>query len=83
MGHSAGAHMAALTVIKAYTDPKPPSWAFSLQSVILLAGLFDITEHYQHEQSRAVHKISKMARVFGKFYIIDGVWLTIINCTFV
>ncbi|ORX92949.1 alpha/beta-hydrolase [Basidiobolus meristosporus CBS 931.73] len=72
MGHSAGAHLAAQMVLDdirrkvemqtstADTTALPP-----VQHLILLAGVYDIGEHYLWETYRGVEEISGMSRVMG------------------
>ncbi|KAI9326058.1 Alpha/Beta hydrolase protein [Zopfochytrium polystomum] len=81
MGHSAGAHLCALTVIhdvasrlRLQATARPPS-PFTLppfedrlppiQGLILLAGVYDINKHFEFEAGRGVEEVSAMARVMG------------------
>lgn len=53
VGHSAGGHLAAAAALAA-PAPAPP--------LVTLAGVFDLSEHYEFERARGVHRLSTMAR---------------------
>ncbi|TPX45981.1 hypothetical protein SeMB42_g03721 [Synchytrium endobioticum] len=80
MGHSAGAHLAAYTVIhdavgshvkftkKHFLELSLPVYSTPLprvQGLILLSGIFDTVDHYGFESRRGVEEVSAMARVMG------------------
>ncbi|CAI2176099.1 1039_t:CDS:2 [Funneliformis geosporum] len=80
MGHSAGAHLAALVtirdaIIKSETtegrinskleDIDPELKLPKVIGLILLAGVFDISRHFLWEAKRGVEELSAMARAMG------------------
>ncbi|KAI3635952.1 hypothetical protein MIR68_006017 [Amoeboaphelidium protococcarum] len=59
MAHSAGCHIALWSILNsAVRVPK-------LHNLILLAGVYDINQHYDYEKSRYVHNLSGMCRSMG------------------
>ena len=80
VGHSAGAHLAALAALawsaadgsddKKNRSPHPPS--SSPAAVVSLAGVFDLAAHYEYERGRGVHYLSTMARAAGGAVGWDG-----------
>ncbi|MCJ8746978.1 hypothetical protein PDJAM_G00148050 [Pangasius djambal] len=75
IGHSAGAHLCALTTLfllegveSLYIEPfKQRKMINSIKGVIGLSGVYDIMDHYEHEKTRAVEYISAMHKA------MDGV----------
>ncbi|XP_029999006.1 probable isoprenylcysteine alpha-carbonyl methylesterase ICME [Sphaeramia orbicularis] len=73
MGHSAGAHLCALTTLF-LTDTrdelfietsKQQSIAQAIRGVIGLSGVYNIMDHYEHEQRRAVEYVSTMHKAMN------------------
>jgi len=68
VGHSSGAHLSLMTVLARAglhkDDDKPAEEAAGTmpKNVILMAGVYDITKHYEYERFRGVHSLSAMAR---------------------
>ncbi|KAL4623282.1 putative isoprenylcysteine alpha-carbonyl methylesterase ICMEL2 [Arapaima gigas] len=73
IGHSAGAHLCALTTlflvdgvdelaIEAETQREITS---SIKGVIGLSGVYDVMDHYQHEKMRGVEYVSTMHKAMG------------------
>ncbi|KAM6930512.1 uncharacterized protein FYW49_002490 isoform 1-T1 [Xenentodon cancila] len=73
IGHSAGAHLCALTVLfltdareelfiesKRLQDITP-----SIKGVIGLSGVYNITDHYEHEKKRAIEFVSTMHKAMN------------------
>ncbi|KAF4074338.1 hypothetical protein AMELA_G00238360 [Ameiurus melas] len=68
IGHSAGAHLCALTTLflldgveSLFIKPlKQKEMIDSIKGVIGLSGVYDIMDHYEHEKTRAVEYISSM-----------------------
>eukprot|EP01127_Copromyxa_protea_P011345 TRINITY_DN2846_c0_g1_i4.p1 TRINITY_DN2846_c0_g1~~TRINITY_DN2846_c0_g1_i4.p1 ORF type:complete len:287 (-),score=41.44 TRINITY_DN2846_c0_g1_i4:329-1153(-) len=71
VGHSAGAHLVALTLLEKIRqksgqtlllerEPRLTDWPRKISRVLLLSGVFDIHEHYKYESWRAVEDISPM-----------------------
>ncbi|KAK3514843.1 hypothetical protein QTP70_033776 [Hemibagrus guttatus] len=68
IGHSAGAHLCALTTLfllegveSLFIEPLTQREIVnSVKGIIGLSGVYDITEHYKHEKTRAVEYISVM-----------------------
>jgi acetyl esterase/lipase len=59
MGHSAGAHLLLLWLLR------HPARAAAVQAFVGLAGPYDIGVHFRHEQQRGVESLSPMHRVMG------------------
>lgn len=59
MAHSAGCHIALWSILN--LEGKLPK----LHNLILLAGVYDINQHYDYEKSRCVHHLSGMCRSMG------------------
>ncbi|XP_029019745.1 uncharacterized protein si:dkey-193c22.1 isoform X2 [Betta splendens] len=73
IGHSAGAHLCALTTLF-LTDTRDELFielsqqqdiTRAVRGVIGLSGVYDIMEHYKHEQKRAVEYISSMHKAMN------------------
>ncbi|XP_017307505.1 uncharacterized protein si:dkey-193c22.1 isoform X2 [Ictalurus punctatus] len=68
IGHSAGAHLCALTTLflldgveSLFIKPfKQKEMIDSIKGVIGLSGVYDVMDHYEHEKTRAVEYISAM-----------------------
>lgn len=68
VGHSAGAHLSALTALFLMASreellipaPQQRDAALSVQGIIGLSGVYNIMDHYEHEQRRAVEFVSTM-----------------------
>ena len=60
VGHSAGAHLCAMTVVQRSRRPGAYVPAF-----VGIAGVYDIARHYDYEESRNVHHLSTMKRAVG------------------
>ncbi|XP_077379101.1 uncharacterized protein LOC144019727 isoform X2 [Festucalex cinctus] len=73
IGHSAGAHLCALTtlfLIDAKEElfieaSKQQHLASMIKGVIGLSGVYDIMEHYEHEQKRGVEYVSSMHKAMN------------------
>ena len=65
VGHSAGAHLAALAALAWSGGANPPASAAAPAAVVSLAGVFDLPAHYEYERGRGVHYLSTMARAAG------------------
>ncbi|KAI3647202.1 hypothetical protein MP228_007423 [Amoeboaphelidium protococcarum] len=59
MAHSAGCHIALWSILN--SEGKVPK----LHNLVLLAGVYDINQHYDYEKSRYVHHLSGMCRSMG------------------
>jgi acetyl esterase/lipase len=59
LGHSAGAHLSALALLRR------PSSAPPLHAFIGLAGVYDVAQHYGFEKQRGVHSLSTMEAAMG------------------
>ena len=80
MGHSAGAHLATLTVLYNALQNSEHSLTKdekdlvvnlpAIQGMILMAGVYNINTHFEFESMRGVEEISAMSRVMGKHYSI-------------
>ncbi|XP_029367149.1 probable isoprenylcysteine alpha-carbonyl methylesterase ICME [Echeneis naucrates] len=73
VGHSAGAHLCALTALF-LTDTreelfieacKQQDIARAIRGVIGLSGVYDIMDHYEHEQKRAIEYVSTMHKAMN------------------
>ena len=64
LGHSAGAHLAALLTVRAALEGDSALLS-QIRCVAGLAGVYDIGDHYLHEQGRGVESISPMRTVMG------------------
>lgn len=60
VGHSAGAHLCAMSLLERSKSIKHMPDCF-----IGMAGVYDIAEHYEYERSREVHHLSTMKRAVG------------------
>jgi len=60
VGHSAGAHLCAMSLLERSTTMKDMPDCF-----VGMAGVYDIEEHYEYERSRQVHHLSTMKRAIG------------------
>ena len=60
VGHSAGAHLCAMSLLERSKSMKHMPDCF-----IGMAGVYDIAEHYEYERSRQVHHLSTMKRAVG------------------
>ncbi|XP_060763247.1 uncharacterized protein si:dkey-193c22.1 isoform X2 [Neoarius graeffei] len=68
VGHSAGAHLCALTALFLLESVeslfiesfKQKEMTNSIKGIIGLSGVYDIMEHYEHEKTRGVEYISAM-----------------------
>ncbi|XP_046697111.1 probable isoprenylcysteine alpha-carbonyl methylesterase ICMEL2 isoform X2 [Silurus meridionalis] len=68
IGHSAGAHLCILTTVfllegaeSLFIEPnKQKEMINSIKGIIGLSGVYNITDHYEHEKTRAVEYISAM-----------------------
>ncbi|XP_034398483.1 probable isoprenylcysteine alpha-carbonyl methylesterase ICMEL2 isoform X1 [Cyclopterus lumpus] len=73
IGHSAGAHLCALTalfLIDAREElfieaSKQRDVIVAIRGVIGLSGVYDIMDHYEHEQKRAVEYVSTMHKAMN------------------
>nr|XP_054587634.1 uncharacterized protein si:dkey-193c22.1 [Nothobranchius furzeri]XP_054587635.1 uncharacterized protein si:dkey-193c22.1 [Nothobranchius furzeri]XP_054587636.1 uncharacterized protein si:dkey-193c22.1 [Nothobranchius furzeri] len=73
IGHSAGAHLCALTTLflietrdELFIDSER-QWdiTMSIRGVIGLSGVYDIMDHYEHEQKRGIEYISTMHKAMN------------------
>eukprot|EP01083_Nonionella_stella_P291698 992355_1 len=60
IGQSAGAHLGALTLLKAYQQKS--KWLRRVRLFCGLAGPYCIRDHYQWESKRGIENISPMGR---------------------
>lgn len=60
VGHSAGAHLCAMSLLERSCDHTKMPDCF-----IGMAGVYDIVEHFEYEKSRKVHALSTMKRAIG------------------
>lgn len=68
LGHSAGAHLAALALLQragAREGAPIATAAPPLQLFVALSGVFSVRAHYAYERSRGVHRLSTMAEAMG------------------
>ncbi|XP_041856614.1 probable isoprenylcysteine alpha-carbonyl methylesterase ICME [Melanotaenia boesemani] len=73
IGHSAGAHLCALTVLFLIDtreelfieSKKQQELTQSVRGVIGLSGVYNIMDHYEHEQKRAVEYVSTMHKAMN------------------
>ena len=93
VGHSSGAHLSMMAILARagiYSSSSSSSSGRSRSSedvrmpskVVLMAGVYDISKHFQYEKGRGVHTLSAMSRAmggetnFGKFspavLLLDG-----------
>ncbi|KAM9743088.1 uncharacterized protein ACNS7B_010711 isoform 1-T5 [Menidia menidia] len=72
-GHSAGAHLCTLTLLflidtreELFIETKKQQdVALSIKGVIGLSGVYNIMDHYEHEQRRAVEYVSTMHKAMN------------------
>ena len=62
VGHSAGAHLATLAVLKMVEEGRAPP---ALRACVGLAGVYDVAEHYNFETRRGVQRLSTMEAAMG------------------
>lgn len=60
VGHSAGAHLCAMSLLERSKSMKDMPGCF-----VGMAGVYDIEQHYEYERSRQVHHLSTMKRAIG------------------
>jgi acetyl esterase/lipase len=60
VGHSAGAHLCAMSLLERSKNKKDMPDCF-----VGMAGVYDIEQHYEYERSRHVHHLSTMKRAIG------------------
>ncbi|KAL0979907.1 hypothetical protein UPYG_G00191430 [Umbra pygmaea] len=73
IGHSAGAHLAALTVLfmvegrdELFIEAsKQTEIATAIRGITGLSGVYNIVDHYEHEQMRAVEYVSTMHKAMN------------------
>ncbi|XP_068995023.1 uncharacterized protein [Embiotoca jacksoni] len=73
VGHSAGAHLCALTTLflvdareELFIESrKQPDVTLSIRGIIGLSGVYNIMDHYEHEQWRAVEYVSTMHKAMN------------------
>ncbi|KAI9323121.1 Alpha/Beta hydrolase protein [Dichotomocladium elegans] len=71
MGHSAGAHLVAHTVLKdviqkaSFDEQDEKRGLPKIRGLLLLAGVFSIERHLRHEIWRGIEKLSAMERAMG------------------
>ncbi|KAJ8286943.1 hypothetical protein GJAV_G00045170 [Gymnothorax javanicus] len=73
IGHSAGAHLCALTTLflvegmeeLAIEQTKQKKIAESIRGVTGLSGVYNIFDHYQHEKTRGIEFVSTMHKAMG------------------
>ncbi|KPP75012.1 putative isoprenylcysteine alpha-carbonyl methylesterase ICME, partial [Scleropages formosus] len=73
IGHSAGAHLCALTTLflvegvdeLAIEAETQKEITCSIKGVIGLSGVYDVVDHYQHEKIRGIEYVSTMHRAMG------------------
>ncbi|KAM9463397.1 uncharacterized protein ACWYII_009109 isoform 2-T3 [Salvelinus alpinus] len=73
IGHSAGAHLAALTVLfmvegrdELFIEAKKQTEiTMAIRGVTGLSGVYNIVDHYEHEQMRAVEYVSTMHKAMN------------------
>lgn len=73
IGHSAGAHLCALTTLflidareELFIEAcKQRDITLAVRGVIGLSGVYDIMDHYEHEQKRAVEYVSTMHKAMN------------------
>uniref|UniRef100_A0A1A7X044 BD-FAE-like domain-containing protein n=1 Tax=Iconisemion striatum TaxID=60296 RepID=A0A1A7X044_9TELE len=73
IGHSAGAHLCALTTLflietreELFIDSeRQRDITMSIRGIIGLSGVYDITDHYEHEQKRGIEYISTMHKAMN------------------
>ncbi|XP_028313397.1 probable isoprenylcysteine alpha-carbonyl methylesterase ICMEL1 [Gouania willdenowi] len=73
MGHSAGAHLCALTALFLIDGReellielnKQREVTLSIRGIIGLSGVYDVMDHYEHEQMRAVEYVSTMHKAMN------------------
>ncbi|XP_006626861.1 uncharacterized protein [Lepisosteus oculatus] len=79
IGHSAGAHLCALTtafLAAGYENlgievPKQKELALSVKGVVGLSGVYHIKDHYLHEIWRGVEHVSTMHKAMGELENFD------------
>ncbi|XP_028270288.1 probable isoprenylcysteine alpha-carbonyl methylesterase ICME [Parambassis ranga] len=73
IGHSAGAHLCALTTLFLIDgreelfieSSKQQDVTLSIKGIIGLSGVYNIMDHYEHEQKRAVEYVSTMHKAMN------------------
>ncbi|KAG5834256.1 hypothetical protein ANANG_G00259630 [Anguilla anguilla] len=73
IGHSAGAHLCALTALflvegmeeLAIEPAKQKEISLSIKGVTGLSGVYNIPDHYQHEKMRGIEYVSTMHKAMG------------------
>lgn len=73
IGHSAGAHLCVLTTLFLIDEreelfielTKQRDITLSIRAIIGLSGVYNITDHYVHEQKRAVEYVSTMHKAMN------------------
>nr|XP_046243990.1 probable isoprenylcysteine alpha-carbonyl methylesterase ICMEL2 isoform X2 [Scatophagus argus] len=73
MGHSAGAHLCALTTLFLIDEreelfieaSKQRDITLAIRGVIGLSGVYDIMDHYEHERKRGVEYVSTMHKAMN------------------
>jgi acetyl esterase/lipase len=63
MGHSSGAHISMLYLIRAYEAGQAPS--SRVCGYVGLSGVYDITSHFEYESMRGVEVLSPMQAAAG------------------
>jgi acetyl esterase/lipase len=61
VGHSSGAHVATMAVLRRARSASPPLCA----SLVGVSGVYDIARHFEFEARRGVHEISPMKPAAG------------------
>lgn len=61
IAHSAGAHLAA----HCFLSSSSKGSEFRVKGLLLIGGVYDISQHYSYETSRGVEEISAMGRLMG------------------
>ncbi|XP_056275841.1 uncharacterized protein si:dkey-193c22.1 [Pseudoliparis swirei] len=73
IGHSAGAHLCALTMLflidareELFIEAgRQRDVAMAIRGIICLSGVYNIMDHYEHEQKRAVEFVSTMHKAMN------------------
>ena len=61
VGHSSGAHVAALTMACAAASGEP----LPIRGFCGISGVYDVASHFEHERQRGLHQISPMQPAAG------------------
>uniref|UniRef100_A0A3Q3EZW6 Si:dkey-193c22.1 n=1 Tax=Kryptolebias marmoratus TaxID=37003 RepID=A0A3Q3EZW6_KRYMA len=72
IGHSAGAHLCALTTLfltetreEMFMESKTQQKITSSIRGIILSGVYDVSDHYEHEQKRGIEYVSTMHKAMN------------------